>query len=92
MVLVFLALPSLRLLYLLDEVNDPGLSIKAVGHQWYWSYEYSDFLDLEFDSYMVRSSDLVRGDYRLLEVDHRTVVPAGVDVRVLVTAADVLHS
>jgi len=91
-VLVFLALPSLRLLYLLDEVNDPGLSIKAVGHQWYWSYEYSDFLDLEFDSYMVRSSDLVRGDYRLLEVDHRTVVPAGVDVRVLVTAADVLHS
>nr|YP_009003679.1 cytochrome c oxidase subunit II [Iwatanemertes piperata]AHB53104.1 cytochrome c oxidase subunit II [Iwatanemertes piperata] len=91
-VLIFLALPSLRLLYLLDEVNDPGLSIKAVGHQWYWSYEYSDFLDLEFDSYMVASSDLESGDYRLLEVDHRTVVPVGVDVRVLVTAADVLHS
>nr|YP_010146828.1 cytochrome c oxidase subunit II [Yininemertes pratensis]QQP01057.1 cytochrome c oxidase subunit II [Yininemertes pratensis] len=91
-VLVFLALPSLRLLYLLDEVNDPGLSIKAVGHQWYWSYEYSDFLDLEFDSYMVSASDLESGGYRLLEVDHRVVVPVGVDVRVLVTAADVLHS
>lgn len=90
--MVFLALPSLRLLYLLDEVNDPRLSIKAVGHQWYWSYEYSDFLDLEFDSYIVPVSDLVRGAYRLLEVDHRTVVPVGVDVRVLVTAADVLHS
>lgn len=87
-----MALPSLRLLYLLDEVNDPGLSIKAVGHQWYWSYEYSDFLDLEFDAYMVSTRDLDRGDYRLLEVDHRTVVPVGVDVRVLVTAADVLHS
>ena len=92
LVLVFLALPSLRLLYLLDEVNDPGLSIKAVGHQWYWSYEYSDFLDLEFDSYMISTRDLVSGDYRLLEVDHRTVVPVGVDVRILVTAADVLHS
>lgn len=92
LVLVFLALPSLRLLYLLDEVNDPGLSIKAVGHQWYWSYEYSDFLDLEFDAYMVSTGDLESGDYRLLEVDHRTVVPVGVDVRVLVTAADVLHS
>ncbi len=91
-VLVFLALPSLRLLYLLDEVNDPRLSLKAVGHQWYWSYEYSDFLDLEFDSYMLPTSDLDSGDYRLLEVDHRTVVPVGVDVRVLVTAADVLHS
>nr|YP_006303258.1 cytochrome c oxidase subunit II [Zygeupolia rubens]ADZ05385.1 cytochrome c oxidase subunit II [Zygeupolia rubens] len=90
--LIFLALPSLRLLYLLDEVNDPGLSVKAVGHQWYWSYEYSDFLDLDFDSYMVPVSDLSSGDYRLLEVDHRTVVPVNVDVRVLVTAADVLHS
>lgn len=91
-VLIFLALPSLRLLYLLDEVNDPGLSIKAVGHQWYWSYEYSDFMDLDFDAYIVSVADLERGDYRLLEVDHRTVVPVGVDVRVLVTAADVLHS
>lgn len=91
-VLVFLALPSLRLLYLLDEINDPVLTIKAIGHQWYWSYEYSDFLNIEFDSYMVPSSDLEFGDYRLLEVDHRTVVPYRVNIRILVTAADVLHS
>lgn len=91
-VLVFLALPSLRLLYLLDEINDPVLTIKAIGHQWYWSYEYSDFLNIEFDSYIVPSSDLEFGDYRLLEVDHRTVVPYRVNIRILVTAADVLHS
>ncbi len=91
-VLVFLALPSLRLLYLLDEVNRPSLTLKTIGHQWYWSYEYSDFLELEFDSYMVVSSDLGFGDYRLLEVDHRAVVPVDCNVRVLVTAADVLHS
>nr|YP_004123333.1 cytochrome c oxidase subunit II [Paranemertes cf. peregrina SCS-2010]ADD62166.1 cytochrome c oxidase subunit II [Paranemertes cf. peregrina SCS-2010] len=90
--LVFLALPSLRLLYLLDEINDSVLTLKVVGHQWYWSYEYSDFLDVEYDSYMVASEELSSGDYRLLEVDHRTVVPFSVDVRVLVTAADVLHS
>nr|AHG06438.1 cytochrome c oxidase subunit II [Nemertopsis sp. WYS-2013] len=92
LVLVFLALPSLRLLYLLDEVNDSSLTVKVIGHQWYWSYEYSDFLDVEYDSYMLPEDDLEIGTYRLLEVDHRTVVPCMVDVRVLVTAADVLHS
>ena len=91
-VLVFLALPSLRLLYLLDEINDRTITIKVIGHQWYWSYEYSDFLDVEYDSYMLGVDDLESGDYRLLEVDHRTVVPYCVDVRVLVSAADVLHS
>jgi len=87
-----LALPSLRLLYLLDEINDSALTLKVVGHQWYWSYEYSDFLDVDYDSYIIPFDDLSSGDYRLLEVDHRTVVPFSVDVRVLVSAADVLHS
>ena len=91
-VLIFLALPSLRLLYLLDEINRASLTLKVVGHQWYWSYEYSDFLDVEYDSYMLPEEELSMGEYRLLEVDHRTVVPSCVDVRVLVTAADVLHS
>lgn len=91
-VLVFLALPSLRLLYLLDEVRDPLITFKRVGHQWYWSYEYSDFMNLEFDSYIIPTQDLSLGDYRLLEVDHRAVVPVGCNVRVLVSAADVLHS
>nr|QWS71920.1 cytochrome c oxidase subunit 2 [Cerithidea tonkiniana] len=91
-ILVFLALPSLRLLYLLDEVGDCSLTIKSVGHQWYWSYEYSDFLDIEFDSYMVPTDELGDGDFRLLEVDHRVVLPTETDIRVLVTSADVIHS
>ena len=82
----------MRLLYLLDEINDRVLTLKVVGHQWYWSYEYSDFLDVDYDSYMISFDDLSSGRYRLLEVDHRTVVPFSVDVRVLVSAADVLHS
>nr|ACF04909.1 cytochrome c oxidase subunit II [Calyptraea chinensis] len=91
-ILIFLALPSLRLLYLLDEVGDCSLTLKSIGHQWYWSYEYSDFLSIEFDSYMVSVSELESGDFRLLEVDHRVVVPTNTDVRVLVTSADVIHS
>lgn len=93
-ILILIALPSLKLLYLMDEVMDPALTIKAIGHQWYWSYEYSDYQTetLEFDSYMVPTSDLNKGDFRLLEVDNRLVVPINTHVRVLVTGADVLHS
>nr|YP_009756912.1 cytochrome c oxidase subunit II [Batillaria attramentaria]QIM14722.1 cytochrome c oxidase subunit 2 [Batillaria attramentaria] len=91
-ILVFLALPSLRLLYLLDEVGDCSLTLKSIGHQWYWSYEYSDFLNIEFDSYMIPTEDLNDGDFRLLEVDHRIVLPTETDIRVLVTSADVIHS
>ena len=91
-ILVFLALPSLRLLYLLDEVGDCNLTVKRIGHQWYWSYEYSDFLNIEFDSYIVPTNELEKGDFRLLEVDHRVVLPTQTDIRVLVTSADVIHS
>nr|YP_009421084.1 cytochrome c oxidase subunit II [Cipangopaludina chinensis]ASR74865.1 cytochrome c oxidase subunit II [Cipangopaludina chinensis] len=88
----FLALPSLRLLYLLNEFGDCSLSVKGIGHQWYWSYEYSDFLDVEFNSYMVPIGDLNLGDYRLLEVDHRVILPVEMDVRMLITSDDVIHS
>nr|YP_009543754.1 cytochrome c oxidase subunit II [Schizocardium brasiliense]AXY64141.1 cytochrome c oxidase subunit 2 [Schizocardium brasiliense] len=91
-ILIFLALPSLRLLYIMDELNDPHLTIKAIGHQWYWSYEYTDYQDLEFDSYMVPTQDLNPGQPRLLEVDNRLVAPTHSPVRVLTTSADVLHS
>ncbi|YP_008963244.1 cytochrome c oxidase subunit II (mitochondrion) [Babylonia areolata] len=91
-ILVFLALPSLRLLYLLDEVGNCSLTIKTIGHQWYWSYEYSDFSNIEFDSYMIPTDELEPGDFRLLEVDHRVVLPTQTDIRVLVTSADVIHS
>jgi cytochrome c oxidase subunit 2 len=73
--LLLIAVPSFALLYSLDELVDPSLTLKVVGHQWYWSYEYSDYETLEggstlnFDSYMVPESDLVKGSFRLLEVD-----------------------
>lgn len=93
-ILVFIAFPSLKLLYLMDEVLDPALTIKAVGHQWYWSYEYADYESraLEFDSYMIPTSDLNSGDLRLLEADHHLVVPVQTHVRLLVTGADVIHA
>nr|YP_009312051.1 cytochrome c oxidase subunit II [Incisilabeo behri]BAV71331.1 cytochrome c oxidase subunit II [Incisilabeo behri] len=91
-ILVLIALPSLRILYLMDEINDPHLTIKAMGHQWYWSYEYTDYENLGFDSYMVPTQDLAPGQFRLLETDHRMIVPMESPVRVLVSAEDVLHS
>nr|YP_010160196.1 cytochrome c oxidase subunit II [Dicaeum agile]QRH16816.1 cytochrome c oxidase subunit II [Dicaeum agile] len=92
MVLVALALPSLRILYMMDEINQPDLTMKAIGHQWYWTYEYTDFKNLTFDSYMTPTADLPLGHFRLLEVDHRVVIPVEATVRVIVTADDVLHS
>nr|AAR32832.1 cytochrome oxidase subunit II [Basileuterus fulvicauda] len=92
MVLVTLALPSLRILYMMDEINEPDLTLKAIGHQWYWTYEYTDLKDLTFDSYMIPTADLPLGHFRLLEVDHRVIVPMNSTIRVIVTADDVLHS
>nr|YP_010713309.1 cytochrome c oxidase subunit II [Lychas mucronatus]WDA95773.1 cytochrome c oxidase subunit II [Lychas mucronatus] len=89
LLLIFIALPSLRLLYLMDEVSSPDLTLKTVGHQWYWSYEYSDFLDVEFDSFM---APLEKESFRLLDVDNRTVLPWGVFTRILITSSDVIHS
>nr|YP_009235101.1 cytochrome c oxidase subunit II [Pseudogastromyzon myersi]QBM11147.1 cytochrome c oxidase subunit II [Pseudogastromyzon myersi]BAU45822.1 cytochrome c oxidase subunit II [Pseudogastromyzon myersi] len=91
-ILILIALPSLRILYLMDEINDPHLTIKAMGHQWYWSYEYTDFESLGFDSYMIPTQDLTPGQFRLLETDHRMVIPMESPIRVLVSAEDVLHS
>nr|YP_001218733.1 cytochrome c oxidase subunit II [Parajulis poecilepterus]ABP03885.1 cytochrome c oxidase subunit 2 [Parajulis poecilepterus] len=91
-ILILIALPSLRILYLMDEINDPHLTIKAMGHQWYWSYEYTDYEALGFDSYMIPTQDLAPGQFRLLEADHRMVVPVESPIRMLVSAEDVLHS
>ena len=97
-VLLMISIPSFALLYSLDELIEPSLTLKVVGHQWYWSYEYSDCLyfptaeTISFDSYMVATSDLTKGAFRLLEVDNRVVLPVNTHIRLLVTAADVLHS
>nr|YP_008816084.1 cytochrome c oxidase subunit 2 [Entransia fimbriata]AGZ90287.1 cytochrome c oxidase subunit 2 [Entransia fimbriata] len=100
-ILMFIAIPSFALLYSMDEVVDPAVTIKAIGHQWYWSYEYSDYSSpvpsaqggqIAFDSYMVDEDELELGDLRLLEVDNRIVVPIKTHVRIIITSADVIHS
>nr|YP_009659093.1 cytochrome c oxidase subunit II [Gephyrocharax atracaudatus]QCQ81478.1 cytochrome c oxidase subunit 2 [Gephyrocharax atracaudatus]QYJ09247.1 cytochrome c oxidase subunit II [Gymnocorymbus ternetzi] len=91
-ILFLIAFPSLRILYLMDEINNPHLTVKALGHQWYWTYEYTDYQDLSFDSYMIPTQDLTPGQYRLLETDHRMVVPMDSPIRILIASDDVLHS
>nr|AAN84900.1 cytochrome c oxidase subunit II [Galeopterus variegatus] len=91
-ILTSIALPSLRILYMTDEINNPLLTVKTMGHQWYWSYEYTDYMDLNFDSYMIPTPDLKPGELRLLEVDNRTVLPMETPIRMLISSEDVLHS
>jgi cytochrome c oxidase subunit 2 len=101
---MLIAVPSFALLYSMDEVIDPAITLKVVGHQWYWSYEYSDHKrpsefgateyvgNVSFDSYMVPDEELRVGELRLLEVDNDVVLPIDTHIRVLITSADVLHS
>jgi len=97
-ILIQIALPSLLLLYILDESIDRTLTLKAVGHQWYWSYEYSDFWStnlqtpLEFDAYIINPSDLTNSGFRLLDTDNHTIAPIKTHVRILISSADVLHA
>ena len=96
-ILLIIAIPSFSLLYAMDEVISPAVTIKTLGHQWYWSYEYSDYINeegefIEFDSYMIPEEDLELGQIRLLEVDNRMVVPINTHIRIIISAADVLHS
>ena len=97
LILILIAFPSFKLLYLMDEVSDPAMSVLAEGHQWYWSYQYPDFLNndeefIEFDSYLIPESDLEDGALRMLEVDNRVILPELTHVRFIVTGADVIHS
>ena len=96
LVLMIIAVPSFALLYAMDEIIDPAITLKIVGHQWYWSYEYSDYCadgsePIAFDAYMLPEEDLEPGNLRLLEVDNRVVLPVDTHVRLIITAADVLH-
>nr|QDP18069.1 cytochrome c oxidase subunit 2 [Ochrophlegma sp. TAMUIC IGC OR279] len=90
--LIFIALPSLRLLYMLDDSSDVMITIKTIGRQWYWSYEYSDFVNIEFDTYMSQENELNENGFRLLDVDNRMVIPMNSEIRMLTSASDVLHS
>jgi len=96
LILVAIAFPSFKLLYLMDEVIDPAMTLKITGHQWYWEYEYADFLNEEnetinFDSYMKDEASLEEGELRMLEVDNPAVLPVDTHIRFIITAADVLH-
>jgi len=98
LILMAIAIPSFALLYSMDEIIDPAITLKVVGNQWYWKYEFSDYLSLDngqtlnFDSYLIAEEDLLAGGLRLLEVDNRLVLPIKTHIRVLITSADVLHS
>ncbi|MEM7024734.1 MAG: cytochrome c oxidase subunit II [Pseudomonadota bacterium] len=92
LILVVIAIPSFKLLYYMDRVQEPELTIKAIGHQWYWSYQYPDNGDFTFDAYIVPEQELQEGQPRLLTTDTAVVLPVETDIRVLVTANDVLHS
>lgn len=96
LILMLIAQPSFSLLYILDEVISPTMTIKAVGHQWYWSYEYTDYETesgdvIEYDSYMLPESDLEVGQLRLLDVDNRINVPVDTHARIVVQSTDVIH-
>jgi cytochrome c oxidase subunit 2 len=96
-ILISISIPSFALLYSMDEVIDPAITLKVVGHQWYWSYEYSDYSTsddetINFDSYIIQEDDLELGQLRLLEVDNRVVLPINTHVRVLITSTDVIHA
>lgn len=95
LILLSIAVPSFGLLYAMDEVIDPLITLKVIGHQWFWSYEFSDsFFDKNviFDSYMIAENDLKPGQLRLLDVDNEVLLPVNAHVRFLVTSTDVLHS
>ena len=92
MILVVIAIPSFKLLYYSDTVPDSAMTIKAVGHQWYWSYEYPDDGNFGFDAEMVEEGDLADGEPRLLATEEKVVLPVDTDIRVLLTAGDVIHA
>lgn len=91
LVLVFIAFPSFKLLYMMDVTPKAQLTIKAIGNQWYWTYEYPDH-NIRFDSNMLAEHQIKPGQLRLLEVDNRVIVPVHTNVRIITTSTDVVHS
>jgi cytochrome c oxidase subunit 2 len=91
-ILVIIAVPSFKLLYFEDRVPNAEMTLKITSHQWYWSYEYPDQGNLQFDSRIIDEADLKPGQKRLLEVDNRVVLPVDTNVRILITGSDVMHS
>lgn len=87
-ILIIIALPSLKILYLIEEINNPSITIKTIAHQWYWSYEISDKKKIEFESYIIKEPTKIR----LIEVDNRVTLPFSTKTRIIITSSDVIHS
>ena len=92
LILVIIAIPSLKLLYFADKAQDAEMTLKVTGNQWYWSYSYPDQGDFEFDSVIVPDDELKKGQPRLLTVDNPVVLPARTNIRLLFTSSDVIHN
>jgi cytochrome c oxidase subunit 2 len=92
LVLIAIAFPSFRLLYFADRTADADMTIKAIGRQWYWSFEYPDHGNFTFDAFIVPDADLQPGQPRLLTTDNALVLPVDTNIRILVTASDVIHN
>nr|YP_011014851.1 cytochrome c oxidase subunit II [Gergithus yunnanensis]WQB38532.1 cytochrome c oxidase subunit II [Gergithus yunnanensis] len=88
MILIVIALPSLKILYLMEEINNPSITIKTMGHQWFWTYQYSDKKKLELESYMTKKKNKIR----LMEVDNRIAIPYNTQTRMIISSSDVIHS
>ncbi|UAT43125.1 cytochrome c oxidase subunit II [Anaplasmataceae bacterium AB001_6] len=89
---ILISIPSIKLLIKEEMIPEADMTIKVVGNQWYWSYNYPDHNNISFDSYMIQDSDLKNGDVRLLSVDRELVVPTNKNIRVILTSSDVIHS
>jgi cytochrome c oxidase subunit 2 len=94
LILVYIAFKSFPLLYFTDVTPEPDMTIKAVGHQWFWSYEYPDNGNFTFDAYMIQDADIdpSKGQIRLLSADNNVVVPIDTTIKVLLAAEDVIHA
>ncbi|OFW38847.1 MAG: cytochrome c oxidase subunit II [Acidobacteria bacterium RIFCSPLOWO2_12_FULL_67_14b] len=92
LILLVIAVPSMKLLFFMDKAKNPAMTLKVVSHQWYWSYEYPDHDGFTFDSNLVPEDQLKPGQLRLLEVDNRVVLPADTEIRLVLTSDDVIHN
>jgi len=92
LILVVIAVPSFKVLYFMDKTENADMTLKVVGHQWYWEYQYPDHGDITFSANMIPDEEIQPGQQRLLETDNRIVLPVGSNIRILITAGDVIHS
>ena len=91
-ILIVFAVPSMKLLFFMEKAQNPEMTLKVTGNQWHWSYQYPDNGNFEFDSNIIPDEDIKPGQRRLLEVDNQVVLPVNTEIKVLLTARDVMHN